>query len=398
MTTTDPLIAQYDEWSYPAPIADLDAYVKNGGHDYSDPSRIRRKLWPRKTEPAELSILVAGCGANQAAIIAHSNPDCRVIGIDLSQAAIENHLALKKRHRLNNLRIEKLAVQHTDDLGQEFDLIISTGVIHHLHTPSSGLAALGRNLSPHGVISLMLYGRHRRAGITNMQEALSAMGAGRDAHGLALAKEAMKVLPAWHSARPYIEMAPDLNYDAGIVDTLLNARERTYSVPEIMSLLKMSGVRFHSWLDGLNYSPTAVFPMDSPIHDQIADLDDAEVWNIVDLLTQTIGAHRFIACRSDCPNSDTEPEYSDYPLGQWLNYIPHRHLDLKVKQHQGGVKLKRDWHTISLNNGVSNIIARIDGETSCAELLDTVKEEERDVAAAMLVQLAEWDHIHFERP
>lgn len=397
MSNTDPLIAQYEQWMYPAPIASLDAYEKGGGHDYSDPARMRRKLWPRKIEPDSLSILVAGCGANQAAIIAHSNPDSEVVGIDLSQAAIDHHQKLKKQHGLKNLRIEKLAIQHADDLGQEFDLIISTGVIHHLQTPATGLAALARLLPPHGVISLMLYGRHRRTGITMVQEALAAMGAARDANGLALAKAAMESLPAWHSAHPYIESAPDMGYDAGIVDTLLNARERAYSVPEIMALLDATGLRFHSWLDGLNYSPSAVFPPDSPIHDQVADLEDEQVWNIVDLLTQTVGAHRFIACRADRPDSDTQVDFSGYPYGDWLNCIPHKHPQLAVTHELGGATLRRDWHSVSLHGAsVAAIIDRIDGKATVSGLLQSIDASDREHAAAVLIQLAEWDHIYFE--
>ncbi len=70
----DPLIAQYEQWVYPEPIADLDAYVAAGGRDYSDPSRLRWKIWPRAAVPAGLRILVAGCGANQAAILAKAKP------------------------------------------------------------------------------------------------------------------------------------------------------------------------------------------------------------------------------------------------------------------------------------------------------------------------------------
>ena len=66
----DDLVArQYKDWVYPQPIPDLSEFAKQY-FDLSDPSLFRRKLWPRKIEPENLTILVAGCGANQAALYA----------------------------------------------------------------------------------------------------------------------------------------------------------------------------------------------------------------------------------------------------------------------------------------------------------------------------------------
>lgn len=41
---------------------------------------------------------------------------------------------------------------------KKFDLIISTGVIHHLEDPSSALEYFYNNLKDDGAISLMVYG------------------------------------------------------------------------------------------------------------------------------------------------------------------------------------------------------------------------------------------------
>ena len=149
----DPLIAQYEQWVYPEPIADLDAYVAAGGRDYSDPSRLRWKIWPGAV-PAGLRILVAGCGANQAAILAKANPLASVLGIDLSAQAIAHHLRLKSAHRLQNLDLLCVAVEDAATLGREFDYIVSTGVLHHLINPAAGLRALRQVLAPHGAIKI----------------------------------------------------------------------------------------------------------------------------------------------------------------------------------------------------------------------------------------------------
>src|ERR1035437_1342799 len=123
--SNDPLIKQYEAFAYPRPITDMAQYFKAGGRDYSDPASMRRKLWPRRVEPDRLNILVAGCGANQAALLAYCNPKCRVTGIDLSDIALHNQESLKRRHALTNLTLQKRAVEAVETLsGDKFDLIL----------------------------------------------------------------------------------------------------------------------------------------------------------------------------------------------------------------------------------------------------------------------------------
>jgi hypothetical protein len=63
-TESEIVAAQYQAWVYPAPVRDMAEAIAGGYWDLSDPSLFRRKLWPRKTEPDDLEILVAGCGAS----------------------------------------------------------------------------------------------------------------------------------------------------------------------------------------------------------------------------------------------------------------------------------------------------------------------------------------------
>src|SRR5579862_547275 len=110
MSSTSPVRDQYEKWVYPFPAQDLDEEEKEGYFDLSDPSRFRRKLWPRPVEPEKLKILVAGCGTMQAARLAYRNPGCEVVGIDISQASLDHQNHLKQRHGLANLRVAQLGI------------------------------------------------------------------------------------------------------------------------------------------------------------------------------------------------------------------------------------------------------------------------------------------------
>ena len=86
----DAVRQQYEDWPYPPPIRNLDTWLQNNWQ-WFDPSHAHRQLWPDRADTEGLEILIAGCGTNQAAIFAYTNPTARVVGLDVSQAGLAHH-------------------------------------------------------------------------------------------------------------------------------------------------------------------------------------------------------------------------------------------------------------------------------------------------------------------
>ncbi|MEJ0071124.1 MAG: hypothetical protein WDO24_23020 [Pseudomonadota bacterium] len=74
----DAIAAQYNRWVYPEPVADLVEHSRTK-RQLTDPSLSHLLYWPDRDYPSGLKILVAGCGANQAAEIAFHNPTAAVV-------------------------------------------------------------------------------------------------------------------------------------------------------------------------------------------------------------------------------------------------------------------------------------------------------------------------------
>jgi len=393
MDHPDPLVAQYDRWAYPQPVEDLNDYRSRGGFDLSEPDRIWRKLWPNRPRTSPLSILVAGCGTNQAAIIAHANPTHHVVGIDPSESAIQNHKALRARHGLVNLELLQAEIESVDGLNAEFDYIICTGVLHHLMAPDLALNTLRRKLKMDGAMSLMLYGRHARVGVYMVQDALRKLGATRTPEDCDLARDVVARLPPWHAATHYRNGAPDLQYDAGLVDTFLNARDRAYTIPKLMTLVEGAGLRFHDWLDGLHYSPSAVFPADASILDRLDSLPKVDQWDVVDLLTQRIGAHRFLVRHAKPSNTwgsvNVEAAWND---GTWLDLIPSLAISARLTPDNDGLRLSREWHKVHFSQADMTVIRAIDGVRTFRDILST---EPADIEfwSLMFLDLVEWGYV-----
>jgi len=69
---------------------------------------------------ADLDILIAGCGTNQAAVFAFMNPDAKVVAVDISQPSLDHQQYLKDKHGLFNLELQQASNRGTVHAGPGF--------------------------------------------------------------------------------------------------------------------------------------------------------------------------------------------------------------------------------------------------------------------------------------
>jgi len=263
---SDVVASQYEQWVYPEPIVDLPAWLANNWQ-WFDPSHAQRLFWPDRDYQSSLDLLIAGCGTNQAAVFAYTNPGARVVAIDVSAASLAHHQVLKQKYGLGNLELHRLPIEDVASLGRDFDLIVSTGVLHHMADPQAGLRALAGCLRPQGVVALMLYARYGRIGVEMLQGIFRDLGLAQDEPSLAVVKAALEALPQGHPLRGYMATAPDLQFDAGLVDTFLHGRDRSYTVADCLALVAGSGLVFQDWFFEAPYEPAAA--ADNPFFDAV---------------------------------------------------------------------------------------------------------------------------------
>lgn len=314
--TADAISRQYADWLYPKPIPDLSAWVKDSWEWY-DPCHARRLFWPSALLDPKLEILVAGCGTNQAAVLAYQNPEARIVAVDVSQPSLDHHLFLKKVHNLDNLEVYLLPVEDVNSLGLTFDLIVSTGVLHHLADPVRGLTSLATCLRKDGVLALMLYAKYGRIGVEMMQSLFRTMGLPQDLNSIALMRQALSVLPANHPVRAYEAIAHDLQYDAGLIDTFLNARDRSYTITECIDLVRNSGLVFQDLFFKAPYSPPPV--PHSAFMASVTALGHEQQWAVMERINFQNACHFFIACR---PERDRSTYHIDFASPRALDYVP----------------------------------------------------------------------------
>src|SRR5271169_2333976 len=119
-------------------------------------------MWPARHPRANQEILVAGCGTSQAARYALREPDARITAIDVSETSLSHTRQLQQKYGLDNLALHQLSLLDIQEVGQTFDQIVCTGVLHHLPDPELGLSALRNVLKPRGAMQIMVYASYGR--------------------------------------------------------------------------------------------------------------------------------------------------------------------------------------------------------------------------------------------
>ena len=318
---------QYNEWVYPIPIEDMRTSIAEGGYwEIGDPLLYYPLFWPRKRNVDHLDILIAGCGSVQAAYYACRNPNWNVIGVDLSDSSLSHQKKLKELHGLKNLQVQKLDLTKVSELGQDFDFIVSTGVLHHLTDPDAGLSALKEVLRPEGVMNLMVYGKSLRLGVYMMQEVFRALNFKQTQEDVDCVKATLDILPSDHVLRRYMKYAPDLHYDAAFVDTFLHSQDRAYTVNEVYNFTRSSGLEFLTWCDPAEYTLESIIPPGHPLWQKLDNQDPQTLAHICDLMTQSRGTHRWAAAHPAYVESVQIPFTSDDFFD--CTVLPHRQTKL----------------------------------------------------------------------
>ena len=360
----DVVAQQYEKWTYPEPIHNLETFLANNWQ-WFDPSHAHRVLWPDRPHRADLDILIAGCGTNQAAQIAYMNRAAKVVAVDVSQPSLDHEKYLKEKYALKNLELHLLPIEEVPGLNQSFDLVMSTGVLHHMDDPKAGMKALADVLRPDGVAALMLYARYGRAGVELMQAVFREMGLKQDEESLQMVKTAVATLGPHHPLQSYISIAPDLNFDAGVVDTFLHGRDKSFTVDDCLDLVSSAGLVFQDWfLKAPYYPPTLVDP-DNQFYSSVKQLPAEKMWSVMERVSTLNGCHFFLATHADRPTSSYRIDFS---AGDALDYVPLFRLQAGIT---GQEIYRSDW-SVRLDPTHLAFAHHINGELSIREIAERV--------------------------
>ena len=127
-----------------------------------------------------------------------------------------------------------------------FDLVVATGVLHHLKNPQKGLSMLHDIQFEHGGAKFMVYGKNGRTGVYIVQELLRKINSQSQSldNEIHSANVILEILPKSHWFHHIVFTETKVDGNAGIYDLLLHKRDVAYSNRELHIWLEKGGYNF----------------------------------------------------------------------------------------------------------------------------------------------------------
>ncbi len=432
--SSDPICDFYTEHPYPPPVENLD----RARDEWRDENRRRAEyhlFWPHQKYHPDLDILVAGCGTWQGAKYALCHPESRVTGIDVSPTSLEHTAKLKSKYNLTNLETKQLAVENAAELDQQFDLIVCTGVLHHLVDPDAGLRALRSVLKPEGAIYLLVYAPYGRAGVYLLQDYCRRLGIGTSAREINDLATVVESLPQQHPLVTLLRGARDALTADALADALLNPRDRSYSVPQLFDFIERNDLKFGRWYWQAPYLPQCGSIAATPHAQRLATLSEPEQYLALELLRGTMTTHSAIVYASHevqqavaiwssahtlvANKSESAPRTRSLPLAvlsedpraeislveRWSTYVPLRQptticVTERLPRGAAGVLLNRShqFHDLILpiDAQQKRMFDAIDGQQSVGEIVVSSGAGDLSRAREFFQQLWRYDQVVFD--
>jgi SAM-dependent methyltransferase len=304
---SDPVLEQYEAYPYPARSPSEERKRLITGSPSNLPEVSHYVFAGRPDFGVDFRVLVAGGGTGDAAIMmaqqladqAASGNRGEVVYLDPSRAARRVAEARARERGLDNISFHTGSLLDLPRLGHgHFDYIDCCGVLHHLEDPMAGLAALTEVLAQDGGMGLMLYAPYGRSGVYPAQAMLRTLAAGLpSAERIALARRLLHALPPtnWLKLNPFI--GDHHRSEAELFDLLLHARDRAYSVPEVVELVENAGLRLVTFIEPARYDP-ATYLKDPSLLKRLQGLDHRARAAFAENLTGNIKKHVFYVVRA----------------------------------------------------------------------------------------------------
>lgn len=192
-------------------------------------------------------ILIAGCGTGRHALeTAIHFSDADLVAIDLSRASLGYAARKADDLQLSSIKFAHGDILKLSDYPERFDVIESTGVLHHLEDPLAGWKVLRNLLKPRGLMRIALYSRIARQPLSAAKEIMAENNLVADAAGIRQLRRHILNLPDTDPLKR-ITRGEDFYSLSGARDLLCHVQEHQIDLNEMASMLKQLDLVFRGF-------------------------------------------------------------------------------------------------------------------------------------------------------
>ncbi len=189
------------------------------------------------------TMLIAGCGTGFEPIdLARMDPSLAITAMDLSRASLAHGMRVAEDLGLTQIRFVQGDILKLDQVQARFDVITSTGVIHHMARPEDGLARLAGVLRPGGAVRLGLYSERARAVVRAAHDLIRERAWTPVETDIRAFRAHVMALPEGEPLAALRESA-DFYSLSGCRDLVFHVQEHRYTPPLLGELIAGAGLR-----------------------------------------------------------------------------------------------------------------------------------------------------------
>ncbi|SEE78750.1 2-polyprenyl-3-methyl-5-hydroxy-6-metoxy-1,4-benzoquinol methylase [Rhizobiales bacterium GAS188] len=225
-------------------------------------------------KPGALDILVAGCGTGQHSIeSARRFAGTRLLAVDLSLASLSYAQRKTREFGLTNIDYAQADILKLGGIGRSFDIIESSGVLHHLADPMAGWRVLVSLLRPGGLMRLGFYSEIARGSIVAARGFIADRGYGRSAHDIRRCRQ--ELIASTDPVLFELRRMRDFYTTSDCRDLLFHVQEHRLTLPMIKAALTELGLDFLGF--EIDEASLARFRARFPEKEALGDLD---LWHV----------------------------------------------------------------------------------------------------------------------
>lgn len=249
-----------------------------------------------------MDLLIAGCGTGRQILMERSaHPHANITALDLSLASLAYARRKCDEAALKNITCLQSDILCLDRMEARFDLIASSGVIHHMADPEKALNILKNLLKPGGVLNLGLYSRRARQSITAFRE-IFAQDIQSPTPDLIRARrqDIFQRAELGEKGFDFILKLKDFYALSSCRDLLFHTHEVCYTLPEIGAILDRNDLVFL----GFSFLEPHVLQSFQQTFKGTANLRDLTQWDAFEAGQPDAFAsmYQFFVCRKDEEN------------------------------------------------------------------------------------------------
>ncbi|HWK86484.1 MAG TPA: methyltransferase domain-containing protein [Xanthobacteraceae bacterium] len=219
-----------------------------------------------------VEVLFAGCGTGSVvAGFAQLIANAKILAVDLSLSSLSYAKRMANQYRIRNVEFGQADILQLPSLGRRFDIISSTGVMHHMAEPFHAWRTLVSMLNPGGFMHIGFYSEIARKEVSEGWAYIKKHGYGKSADEIRRFRQDVMALPDSEPMKRVLK-SPDFYSTSDLRDLLFHEHELRVTIPQIKQFLKENGLEFIGW--DLPLETRQLYAREFPIDAAMIELDN----------------------------------------------------------------------------------------------------------------------------